>query len=410
MKLFRCQVCDNIVYFENRTCGRCGHRLAYVPELEIMAALEPAGGDAWTPLEGDGGPRFFCANAELRRLQLDDRRGRATSGSALACRHNDTIPDISDPTHLAAWREHRTRQASAVLQPAALEPAAEDAGRGPAATDSIFEFLADPPQACRPQGDDRPRRRGSSRSHSPRPTAPSASGAGREMAEPYRSLLGHFRHEVGHHYWDILVRDGGRLEQCRAVFGDDRRTTKRRSSAIIAQGAPADWPERFVSAYATCSSVGGFRRDLGPLPPYRRYAETASAFGLRIKPAIDKDGAHTARLDFDPYAVGSIEEIVDAWTPFVVAMNSVNRAMGGPGPLPVRSRAGGGREAALHPRAGAGRFGVRRRRRAGGAPYGAGGRRGCGDLTKGSAKPPRPRRDEAIGVVIGVPTCRAPCR
>ena len=37
----------------------------------------------------------------------------------------------------------------------------------------------------------------------------------------YRSLLGHFRHEVGHHYWDILVRDGGKLEQCRAVFGDD---------------------------------------------------------------------------------------------------------------------------------------------------------------------------------------------
>ena len=54
MKLFRCQVCDNIIYFENRTCGRCGHRLGYVPELEIMAALEPAGGDAWTPLAGDG--------------------------------------------------------------------------------------------------------------------------------------------------------------------------------------------------------------------------------------------------------------------------------------------------------------------------------------------------------------------
>ena len=55
MKLFRCQVCDNIIYFENRTCGRCGHRLGYVPELEIMAALEPGGGVSWTPLVGEAG-------------------------------------------------------------------------------------------------------------------------------------------------------------------------------------------------------------------------------------------------------------------------------------------------------------------------------------------------------------------
>ena len=58
--------------------------------------------------------------------------------------------------------------------------------------------------------------------------------------------------------------------------------------------------------------------------------ETASAFGVKIKPAIDKDGAHSARLDFDPYVVGTIDEIIDAWAPFVVAMNSVNRAMGRP--------------------------------------------------------------------------------
>jgi hypothetical protein len=64
MRLFRCQVCDNIIYFENRTCGPCGHRLGYVPKLAIMAALEPADGAVWTLLAGEGGPRRFCANAE----------------------------------------------------------------------------------------------------------------------------------------------------------------------------------------------------------------------------------------------------------------------------------------------------------------------------------------------------------
>ena len=53
MKLFRCQVCDNIIYFENRTCGRCGHRLGYLPELEIMAALEPAGDEVLDAVNGD---------------------------------------------------------------------------------------------------------------------------------------------------------------------------------------------------------------------------------------------------------------------------------------------------------------------------------------------------------------------
>ena len=62
MKLFRCQVCDNIIYFENRTCGRCGHRLGYVPELEIMAALEPA--VAWP---GHAGALSGDVRGELER-------------------------------------------------------------------------------------------------------------------------------------------------------------------------------------------------------------------------------------------------------------------------------------------------------------------------------------------------------
>ena len=96
MKLFRCQICDNIIYFENRTCGRCGHRLGYVPELEIMAALEPAGGESWTPLVGESGQRRFCANADydvcnwLTAAEGQDRL-------CVACRHNDTIPTFLKP-------------------------------------------------------------------------------------------------------------------------------------------------------------------------------------------------------------------------------------------------------------------------------------------------------------------------
>ena len=151
-----------------------------------------------------------------------------------------------------------------------------------------------------------------------------------ELAEPYRSLLGHFRHEVGHHYWDILVRDGGKLDQCRAIFGDNSQNYEVALKRHYQRGAPADWPDRFVSAYATSHPWEDFAKSWAHYLHIVDTLETANAFGVRIAPAVDREGAHSTKLNFDPYAEGSIERIVDAWAPFVVAMNSVNRAMGRP--------------------------------------------------------------------------------
>ncbi|MFZ0605539.1 MAG: putative zinc-binding peptidase [Roseiarcus sp.] len=327
MKLFRCQVCDNIIYFENRTCGRCGHRLGYVPEVETLTALEPAGGEFWTPLAGDGAQRRFCANADY-----DVCNWLTSAGSpdrlCVACRHNDTIPDISQPSHLVAWRDielakHRLFY-SLLRWKLPLKTRAEDPAHGLA-----FEFLADPPHPSGPKvmtgHDDGVVTIALAEADSAEIEKRRA-----ELAEPYRSLLGHFRHEVGHHYWDILVRDGGKLEQCRATFGDDTQDYEAALKRHYEQGPPADWPERFVSAYATSHPWEDFAETWAHYLHIVDTLETASAFGVRIAPAVDREGAHFAKLDFDPYVDGSIEHLVEAWTPFVVAMNSVNRAMGRP--------------------------------------------------------------------------------
>jgi hypothetical protein len=326
MKLFRCQACNNIIYFENRTCGRCGHRLGYVPELEIMAALEPAGAD-WKPLAGAGSPRRFCANADYdvcNWLFADGGQDRL----CVACRHNDTIPDISLASHLSAWRDielakHRLFY-SLLRWKLPLTTRAEDPNHGLA-----FEFLADPPQPSGPRvmtGHDD----GVVTIALAEADSAVIEKRRAELAEPYRSLLGHFRHEVGHHFWDILVRDGGRLAQCRAVFGDDSQDYQAALRRHYAQGAPAHWAERFVSAYATSHPWEDFAETWAHYLHIVDTLETASAFGLRIAPAIDCEGPHFARLDFDPYVTGSIEQIIDVWAPFIVAMNSVNRAMGRP--------------------------------------------------------------------------------
>ena len=325
MKLFRCQSCGNVVYFENETCVQCGHRLAFLPEMTTIEALEPAGGNQWTPLEGDRAPRFFCANADFQVcnwLAPPDGSGRY----CLACRHNGTIPDISDPVHLSQWREieqakHRLFY-SLIRWGLPLKTRSEDPKHG-----LIFEFLADPnagPQVMTGHDEgiitialseadtiERERRR-------------------MQMDEPYRTLLGHFRHEVGHHFWDVLVRDGGKLDGCRAIFGDDSQDYEQALKRHYENGVPADWREHFVSAYATTHPWEDFAETWAHYLHIVDTLGTAAAFGLSVAPAVDEDGSHTARVDFDPYRASSLQQIMEAWGPFVNAMNSVNRSMGRP--------------------------------------------------------------------------------
>jgi len=326
MKLFRCQACDNIVYFENRTCARCGRRLGYLPEVNALVALEPAGEELWRPLMESAAPRGFCLNAAHDVCNWLAPAG-AEDGFCLACRHNLMIPDLSQPENLAAWREieiakHRLIY-SLMRWRLTLKTRAEDPAHGLA-----FEFLADPPAAARKvmtghdnglitialaEADSAERERRRS-----------------EMGEPYRTLLGHFRHEVGHHYWDILVRDGGRLEECRAVFGDDAQDYAQALERHYHEGPPADWQKSFVSAYATAHPWEDFAETWAHYLHIVDTLEMASAFGIRIEPAIDPTGDYAAWLDVDPYGSGSMPELIELWTPFVVAMNCINRAMGRP--------------------------------------------------------------------------------
>ena len=326
MKLFRCAACDNVIYFENRICGRCGHTLGYMPELRALAALEPKGDPNWAPLAGDGAPRRFCMNAGQDACNWLTPPG-SDDAFCLACRHNGTIPDLSAPGNLPAWREielaKRRLFYGLMRWSLPLKTRAEDPQHG-----LVFEFLADAPAQGQKvmTGHDNgiitialaeadPAERERRRS---------------EMAEPYRTLLGHFRHEVGHHYWDVLVRDGGRLDSCRAIFGDDRQNYEAALKRHYSDGPPADWPQRFVSSYATAHPWEDFAETWAHYLHIVDTLETAAAFGLSIAPPVDADGDHTAKVDFDPYVHGSIKDIMDSWTPFVVAMNSINRAMGRP--------------------------------------------------------------------------------
>ena len=148
------------------------------------------------------------------------------------------------------------------------------------------------------------------------------------MGEPSRTLLGHFRHEIGHYYWDVLVRDGNKLDACRAVFGDDSQDYGAALERHYGQGAPANWQDSFVSAYAATHPWEDFAETWAHYLHIVDTLEMVAASGMSVRPKIDKTGEFTARINFNPYRAEAIEPIVDLWLPYVFAMNNVNRAMG----------------------------------------------------------------------------------
>ena len=308
MKLFKCQSCGQLLYFENRTCQNCFHRLGYLPKENVLSALEQHGTD-WTALAAPERLYRFCANSAFDvcnwLVSADSSEQYCT-----ACRHNRTVPDPQQPGTLPAWyklevAKHRLFYTLMRLK-LALESRSDIGEKGLA-----FDFLADSEGTrtskvmtghddglitiALAEADDveRERRRNA-------------------MREPYRTLLGHFRHEVGHYYWDRLVRDGGMLDACRRVFGDDRDDYDEALQKHYANGAPPNWQEQFVSSYATTHPWEDFAETWAHYLHIVDTLEMAGAFNLRASPRLDTDIA--ANVDFNPYAaadVRAIDEHVD---------------------------------------------------------------------------------------------------
>jgi hypothetical protein len=104
MKLFKCQSCQQVVYFENTICEKWGHRLGFLPEITVVASIELTESGLFEPVTAPGGGYRYCANASF---EVCNWLVAAVSPDALcrACRHNRTIPDVSILANLRAWQQ-----------------------------------------------------------------------------------------------------------------------------------------------------------------------------------------------------------------------------------------------------------------------------------------------------------------
>jgi len=314
MQLFHCAHCQNLVYFENHRCVSCGHALAYLPDHRMVASLEGVGEERTTPA-APGQKYRLCAN--YTKNQTCNWAVPVESPHALceSCRFTQVIPNLAQPESLAAWYKLEVAKRRLLYEIISLGlplvPKADDPANGLA-----FEFLADAPVAgaapvltghangvitiALAEADDAERERRRQQHH-----------------EPYRTLLGHFRHEIGHYYWDRLVRESRWLGEFRATFGDETADYGSALQKHYAAGAPEDWQERFISAYASAH-------------PWEDWAETWTHY-LHMVDSLETAEASGVRVDAlrnGPVAADEFDEMLQEWQGITHTLNNLNRSLG----------------------------------------------------------------------------------
>ncbi|WP_437626889.1 zinc-binding metallopeptidase family protein [Sorangium sp. So ce1151] len=331
-RAYRCQ-CGRPVFFRNSRCLACNTPLGYETERAKVLPLKPGPTeDTWQLWDDTAAPpRVYrrCGNFDSASgcNWLVPVEGQEAPALCAACRLNRTIPDTSNAEHQTLWRRIETAKRRLVSQLLALNlpvksKVSEDPERG-----FCFDFLASPPDGPRvmtghadgvitlniEEADDATRERTRA-----------------AMREPYRTLLGHFRHEVGHYYWDRLVRDTGWLASFRELFGDERQDYAAALKANYEQGPPADWPQRFVSAYAS-------------MHPWEDWAETWAHY-LHMVDTVDTAlsfgiDADEVELDVEPWGTDALWRpddreaksflgFVNAWVELTGVLNEMSRSMG----------------------------------------------------------------------------------
>jgi hypothetical protein len=331
MRIFHCDHCRQAIFFENVVCEKCGHKLAYLPDIKLVASLDPAGGELWTTPVKQAEKRTYRLCENYTKYGVCNWAIPSNDSSPLcqSCQLTRIIPDLSDPKNTDAWRKLEIAKRRMIFSLLGFNLPLRNRAADPK-SGLMFQFMGDPPGGPRvltghdggvitvniDEADDveREKRRVS-------------------MHEPYRTLLGHFRHEIGHYYWDLLIKDSPRLRAFRELFGDERADYAAALQKHYRAGARADWNQHFVSDYASVHPWEDWAETWAHYLHMTDTLETAAACGLSLEP----ERADEPKMDKQPLKPAKdqrFDEIIDNWFPLTYVLNSLSRGMGVPDAYP----------------------------------------------------------------------------
>jgi hypothetical protein len=320
MKRFDC-ACGARVFFENVGCLSCGSELGFLPDVGRVSAITLDASGQYIAAAEPAARYRKCQNYAIEGVCNWMVHTDEENPLCQACRLNQVIPNLSEPENREKWARVEVAKRRLVYSlnrlGLPLVPRSVDPERGLA-----FDIKSDTPDSRVLTG------------HSEGLVTLNLAEADpllREkmrvsMNERYRTLLGHFRHEVGHYYWDVLLANSERLSEFRALFGDERKDYGEALAAYYDHPpAPDGWTGDFVSDYAQAHPWEDWAETWAHYLHMMDTLETAHSFGFSSSEKVPKV---SVAQDF--------ERLINAWFELTVALNGMNRSMGLPDAYPFK--------------------------------------------------------------------------
>lgn len=323
MKNFFCN-CGAVVFFENNQCLSCGSELGWCPACESIGAIhKDANGQYYCSHASCGAPLSKCHNYAVEhvcnRCTLTEKVTGETENLCDYCRFNETIPDLSVEGNREKWQriEVAKRRLLYTLDTLNIPYGSSKEGfevplsfdfKGDSSKKSFLWFnMSKHEQVFTGHADGKVTINIREADDIEREKARISFG------EAHRTVIGHFRHEMGHYFWDLLVK--GKCEQeYVAIFADHKNPDY--STALehyYEHGPKAGWQSHYISAYATMHS-------------WEDFAESFAAY-LDMVSVVDT-AFHAFSLNSLNPITASFKDIAKEYAQLGLFMNEMNRAVG----------------------------------------------------------------------------------
>jgi hypothetical protein len=330
MKTYTCQ-CGARLHFENSLCVSCQHELGFLPDARMLSTLKPLDDGRWMAFVNDKVYRK-CKNYYQHHVCNWMVPETDNHAFCFSCRLSKIIPDLSNAKNLELWgrieRAKRRLLYSLLWLELPIIGRDKDKIHGLAfhlmEDQGYSEFVQFMPMQERVVTG---HKSGVITLNIAEADPVSREQSRTQMQEAYRTLLGHFRHESGHYYWDLLLRGSPRIEDFRGLFGDERKQYDANLKAYYANGPAKGWETRWISAYASAHPWEDWAETWAHYLHMIDTLETACDYGFDVCSAGENSTSHP-QFSLNYLATISIYDLVEEWSQLSVTLNDLNRSMG----------------------------------------------------------------------------------
>ncbi|MDN3594699.1 zinc-binding metallopeptidase family protein [Zunongwangia endophytica] len=320
MKTFSCSACDNLVFFENETCEFCGNKLGYWSAEEVMLSVEEE-------FRFNSKKLQYCRNHKFEACNwlIDDS---AEDSLCESCQLNDVIPNLDNPKRLLEWQKVEFAKHRLIYSLKRLGlPFSFNLENGEK-LQLQFKFLAPDIEAKNGRKLLTGHLSGLITLNVDEADDAKREAMRMQMGEKMRTLLGHFRHEIGHFYWEaIVLNDAKILNEFREIFGDDQKDYGEALNKYYENGPKTNWKQFHITKYASAHAWEDWAETWAHYFHIMDTLETAYYYGLEIQhPVVSSTPEMSIRLD--PYSQKDFDKIIDYYISLTLALNSLNRGMG----------------------------------------------------------------------------------